>query len=273
MNMKQVISASRRIDMVGGFPEQLAALLVEKCPPQETHTVVLWTKNPTNLLEHRDLRRTCSRYNLYLQFTITGMGGSFLEPNAPPAREMLNLLGPVTDFVGGPERVRIRFDPILHLRSSDDDTYCNLPQFEEIATRAAFLDIHNFSISWMSAYKKVVSRLHKNGIETMPLSSEQMNEEHRHLLDISSRYNIVLQCCSMAGFPASRCIDGELLARLHPEQLPCSTRKAKGQRDACGCTESLDIGWYYQCPHGCLYCYANPAPSPVRTHDIKHVHN
>ena len=31
----------------------------------------------------------------------------------------------------------------------------------------------------------------------------------------------------------------------------------KGQRIACGCMVSKDVGEYNTCPHQCEYCYAN----------------
>lgn len=265
--MKKVISASRRIDMVSCFPDELVRLLAEKCPPEHTHTVVLWTKNPANLLEHTTLRESCRQYHLFLYLTMTGMGATMLEPNVPRWQEMAALLEPLVEYLGTPERIRIRFDPIVHLRMPDGDTMCNLAEFEPVAIEACKHGIHDVSISWMAAYKKVVTRLKKRGIEEIPVSPDEWQKEFDWLTEKASKYSTRLHGCCVPGMPVSRCIDGELLARLHPDNLPCSTAKAKGQRKACGCTESYDIGWYNPCPHGCLYCYANPAAVPEPAHE------
>ncbi|GAB4337032.1 MAG: hypothetical protein Kow0099_10300 [Candidatus Abyssubacteria bacterium] len=253
--------------MVACFPDDLVRLLDEKCPPEQAHTLVLWTKNPTNLLEHDDLRRTCSRYHLYIHFTITGMGGGPLEPRVPPAHEMFRLLGPLSEYAGRPERVRIRFDPIVHLRLPNGESVCNLEQFEEVAAHARSHGIRDVSISWMSGYRKVRARLQKNGISEIQISEDARKKELDWLRAVAARHSLRLHGCCVPGMPVSRCIDGELLESMHPEKLPCSKTKAKGQRATCGCTESFDIGWYNPCPHGCMYCYANPAPSVVHAHE------
>lgn len=245
--------------MVACFPDELVRVLAEKCPPEQTHTLVIWTKNPLNLLTHEPLSKIRHHYLLFIHFTITGMGGTTLEPNAPPFDKMLELLGPLVDYVGEPARIRVRFDPIVHLLLSEGKKFSNVDSFESVVAVAQRHGIRNFSISWMSAYKKVTARLHRHGFSDAPLSPEEWQKEFSRLSDTAAGHSVTLHGCCVPGMPVSRCIDGDLLTALHPEKEPCSTRKAKGQRETCGCTESLDIGWYNPCPHGCIYCYANPA--------------
>ncbi|RLC96200.1 MAG: hypothetical protein DRI46_14035, partial [Chloroflexi bacterium] len=76
---------------------------------------------------------------------------------------------------------------------------------------------------------------------------------------------IEIQSCAQSedvsdvGIPAGSCIDGELIRRLGRE---VGQTKAKGQRDACRCIESRDIGINDTCIHGCRYCYA------TRNHEL-----
>ena len=84
-------------------------------------------------------------------------------------------------------------------------------------------------------------------------------DQAERLRKMAADQGMDLYFCAMEGFPVSRCIDGGLLGEIHPDGWPCSGEKARGQRALCGCTESLDIGWYsLSCGHGCLYCYAIP---------------
>ncbi|MCX5907631.1 MAG: DUF1848 family protein, partial [Deltaproteobacteria bacterium] len=90
-------------------------------------------------------------------------------------------------------------------------------------------------------------------------SPEARKEQAKGLARIAVRQRMAIHFCSVPGFPVSRCIDGELLGAMHPEGLPCSRKRARGQRIQCGCTESMDIGWYsLRCQNGCIYCYATP---------------
>lgn len=258
--MKKVISASRRIEMPGFFPEQLAARLEERCPPESVHTIVLWSKHPRNILDHPGLRKCLRRHRqVVIHLTVTGMGGSFLEPNIPPSGEVLEVLPDLVGFLAHPERLRLRFDPIVHLRLPDGRIYSNLEHFERIASAARSAGIKVMVTSWMEAYPKVISRLQAFGISPIVLSRPEWKEESDRLAARAAALGIYLTGCCVEGWPSGACIDGAVLNRLHPDGQKTSVQKAKGQRPRCGCTESWDIGWYYRCPGGCLYCYANPA--------------
>ena len=264
--LKTVVSASRRQDMVAFFPDRLADVLEKRCPAGRVHTVVLWTKNPENLFTHRRLRAVLHTYaQRFLHYTLTGMGGSVLEPGVPPLDACLRFLGPLADDLGGPERIRVRFDPIVRVRFSDGTTYTNLAHFTRVAEAAHRAGILHLVTSWMELYPKVVKRLGRHGIVPVRPTPTEWDSEASWVLQQSEEIGIRVAGCCVPGWPLSRCIDGGLLGSLHPAGEKASPNKARGQRPLCGCTESWDIGWYNPCPGGCLYCYARPAESDVRS--------
>lgn len=255
----KVISASRRIDMVGFFPYRLIEILEKKCPPERVHSIVLWSKGPRNIIDHKKLRETLRRYEqVILHFTISGMGRSFLESGIPSTEESISLLPALIDFLEDPQRLRIRFDPIVHLKLPDGSVYTNLKHFSTVAMKAVGANVRDVIISWMEPYEKVTRRLKKYNIEPIPLPETEWQREADWVVQQGEHIGIHVLGCCVPGFPSSRCIDGELLTILHPDMLPAPLERAKSQRPACRCTESWDIGWYNPCPGRCLYCYAHP---------------
>lgn len=259
---RKVISASRRVDLVACYPKQLIATLLKKCPPERVHTLVLWTKNARPLLTNNKLRSCLVGYDqIYLEYSITGMGGSILEPQVPKTDVALSHLPELIQLVGGPERILIRFDPIVHVQLPDGTLYSNLSVFPDLAERLRHLGLSAVTTSWMQRYAKVDARLQRHGVIPMEWA-DTWEAEAKWLQSVARANSLQLQGCCVPGWPTGACIDGERLNRLHPRGYRCSTARAKGQRKLCGCTESWDIGWYWPCYLGCIYCYANPAESP-----------
>jgi hypothetical protein len=279
--MKKVVSASRRTDLVAFFPDWLSSVLEEEeakvhgpsghtytvnLGPDVVHSIVLWSKNFRNVIEnfHR-LRDNLQKYDqIYLHFTITGLGETFIERDVPPYRAALEQLPDLVKIVGTPERITIRFDPVVYWK--ERDSVCtNLHIFEKMASSLQKYGIKDIRISFAQWYRKAVKRAEKNGFRYIDPSEEEKLKGARYLIDVVQAWGFDLYSCSqnflteVLGIRPSSCIDGRLLQRLHPGKEPVSLAKDRSQRIECGCTESIDIGSYTQfCPHCCLYCYANP---------------
>lgn len=245
--------------MLGFSPNRIIEFLAQRCPPEQVHSIVFWSKHPRNLIEHRGLRRTLSDYDqIFLHYTISGMGNTYLEPGIPSTEDSLALLPDLVEAVGDPQRIRVRFDPIVHLRLPGGTEYSNLRLFSGIAEAAMESNVRDVIISWMESYPKVRKRMARHGIEAIPPGRDAWREEADWVFREAERIGIQVSGCCVEGLSVSRCIDGELLTVLHPELREAPLARARGQRERCGCTESWDIGWYHPCPGGCLYCYGQP---------------
>lgn len=253
-----VLSASRRTDLAACFPGYFIEKL-QDYPPERVHTIVIWTKNPQAMLSNERLCSTLARYRqLYVHLTITGFGGSVLEPHIPPWQDVVGMLAQLVVFTGDARRISWRFDPIIRVEVNGT-LFSNIDLFAPLAEAVGEAGIAFCRTSWVEPYAKVQRRLARRGITLQLHSPEERREHARELTRIAASHGMGIHFCAVADFPRSRCIDGELLSRLHPDGLNCSPARAKGQRPLCGCTQSIDIGWYSQkCLHGCLYCYAEP---------------
>ena len=279
--MKKVISASRRTDLVSSFPSWLASILKDEkvkvhgpsghvchvdLEPASVHTIVLWSKNYRNLVEdHFDLVDLLMKYDqIYIHFTITGLGGTFIEQAVPSSSEALLQLEPLIGIVGGPERISIRFDPVVFWEERGK-IETNLRYFEELAPQLSSSGIRIVRFSFAQWYNKSRRRAEKHSFAYVDPSNDEKQENAQYLAEVASRWNLDLFACSqeflttVPGIKLSSCIEGSLLQKLHPFHELVSLKKDKTQRKDCLCTESVDIGSYTQfCPHCCLYCYANP---------------
>jgi len=279
--LKTVVSASRRTDLIASFPDWLAGVLRARratvlgpqggatevdLDPGQVHTFVLWSKDFRNFLENaHGLRDRLAAYDqLYLHFTVTGLGGSAAEPAVPPWREALAQLSGLAALAGGPGRVSVRFDPLVFWREGGR-VRTNLTIFPELAKIAAARGIKDIRISFAQWYGKARRRAAARGFAYIDPPDETKRACAADLAAVAADHGLVLHACcqplltGVAGIRPSACIDGELLERLHPRREPAARRKDRGQRADCLCTESKDIGSYTQtCPHGCVYCYANP---------------
>jgi len=276
-----VISASRRTDLVASFPDWLAAALrlrrARVAGPAgrvydvdlstgAVHTIVLWSKDFSNLLRNKHgLMDLLGSYDqVYLHFTVTGLGGTAVEPGAPTLREALAQLPGCVAFAGNPLRVSVRFDPVVFWEEGGS-LRSNLPHFRDIADVAAGLGIRDLRTSFAQWYGKAKRRAAARRFRFVDPSDEGKKSYAAILAEEATRRGLSLFACSqpsLIGVPGvipSACIDAGLLASLHPGREPASPRKDRSQRAGCLCTESKDIGSYTQaCPHGCVYCYANP---------------
>lgn len=266
-----IVSVSRRGDIPafcsGWFMEQLRRGEVAVRNPfrpgqartvslkkQDVDAFVFWSRDPRPLMEYLpEIER--GGYPYYFLITATGYPRQ-LEPATPRIRAAVGFFEELARRIGR-RRVIWRYDPVIFTAATafafHVDNFSNMVQL-----LAPF--ISRVIVSFFDPYPKALRRLRQAGIDagTAAGSPKQQGDLLRRFAAAAAASGLEIQSCAeaaiAAGVTAGKCIDEKLLNELF--SLDLSYRKDHSQRKLCLCQQSVDIGSYGSCGHGCLYCYA-----------------
>ena len=268
---------------------------------REARLFVFWTKNPQPIIRHLPLLDQ-SGLNYYFQYTLNDYECEDFEPNVPSLASRIDTFTRLSELIGK-ERVIWRFDPLLLTeRLTVPELLKRIRKIGN--QLVSHTDKLVFSFADILSYQKVSSNLiretscyDESTIHLAEFTPDQKNEFAKGIHKILVEWrktnpDFMIATCAedidLEKYQIShnKCIDDELIKRLFPEDkklmdllgvkskeqllfgeevhLKKINLKDKGQRKACGCMISKDIGAYNTCNHLCVYCYANTSPEVVR---------
>ncbi|OMP75135.1 DUF1848 domain-containing protein [[Flexibacter] sp. ATCC 35208] len=266
---------------------------------KETRAVVFWTKNPKPMFKHLDFLDERVK-NYYFQFTLNDYDKEGFEGKVPRVESRIDTFKKLSNRIGK-DRVVWRFDPLMLTKELDVNEL--LRRLEKIGDQLhPFTNKLVFSFADISIYKKVQNNLRNDNIDYIEFASDTMIEFAKGLNKLNENWNLELATCAEKfdlnkyGIMQNKCVDDDLMIKLflHDKELmkflgiefvkptlfepfvgidKARRMKDKGQRDACGCIVSKDIGEYNTCPHECVYCYANTSKEIAIQNYKSHITN
>ncbi len=241
--------------------------------PEDVEVIVFWTRHPRPLLPYlEELDHRGYRY--YFQYTVLGYPRE-IDPGSPPLEVALPTFQELSRQIGA-TRVIWRYDPIIFSPLCDAEFHRR-----NFARIAAALRGHTGRcvISRCTRYRKTTRRVHAlnacgvsiaipdaSDIRFLELVASLAHIAHDHGMEIVS-------CAEEAdlqpyGIRPGKCVDDALIHKIFGIRV--TSQKDPGQRAACGCVVSKDIGMYDTCTMGCLYCYATSSVTRARLNRMRH---
>jgi hypothetical protein len=217
---------------------------------------VFWTKNLGPFITKLDAIRELG-YPFIVQYTIHAYPRTF-EYSVVDATRSISHMKDISKTYG-PKIAVWRYDPILFTSITPYDYH--IKNFETLASELEGTT-DEVVISFAQIYKKTQNNLNlasdKLGFTWYDPDDVIKGNLATELAGIAKEHNMQLTMCSQRrfltkGVKEAGCIDARRLSDVAGFSIRA---KLKGNRPECGCYESIDIGEYDTCPHGCIYCYA-----------------
>ncbi len=258
--------------------------------PEDVDVIVFWTRNPRPLFQYLDELEARS-YRYYFQYTLMD-NPRLLDEHNPPSAAALDTFRKLADRIG-PQRLVWRYDPIVLSNLTSPDFHRDAYEKLAVALRGS---TRRSVISLLDVYGKIRKRLTglaAQGAQLIPLQAgfdplrvapsglpvgadmpDWLGSLLRDLAQIAQANQMEIVSCAEEldlqpfGIQPGKCIDDDLIARVFG--LEVSHAKDAGQRKACGCVQSKDIGMYDSCLLGCRYCYATSSFERARQNYLRH---
>lgn len=261
----------------------------------DTRLIVFWSKNPKPLIKYLpELDDKGIHY--YFQFTLNNYTEENFEPNLPVLEKRIDTFIQLSELIGK-EKVIWRFDPLL--LTNDLGILQLLDKIKSVGDKLhPFTEKLVISFADIEVYKKVKANLKSAKILHKEFTIEKMQALAAGLTELNNEWGLKIATCAEIvnldsyGIVHNKCIDDDLIIRLFPQDKKLMDflgyaperqgdlfggndkrryyLKDKGQRAACGCIVSKDIGQYNTCNHLCVYCYANHSASIVKRNFANH---
>ena len=278
-----ILSASRRTDIPSYYSEWFrnrlkAGYVLTRNPmnskqvsrielsPEVIDCIVFWTKDPLPMLD-KLTQIDAMGYHYYFQFTLTTYGKE-IEHNLRDKKDIIKTFQTLSNIIGK-DRVIWRYDPIL---INDDVT----AQYHQENFSKLCRELKGYTQTCMISFIDIYTKLSKsvNGKVLRSATEEEIERLSNSFSEIGNEYGIKLKACcepyDLSRFDIGKvaCVDRELVERLCGHAI--EAKPDKNQRTGCGCVQSVDIGVYNTCKHGCIYCYANHSNVSIDKNFYRH---
>lgn len=287
----KAISVSRRTDVpaffTSWFLQRLEEGFAEYLPPRSgrkrislapemvTH-IDVWTKWPKPFTRALDRLQELG-YPVLFNVTLTGLGGTPVEPRVPAPPRVLEAIQELSERLS-PTAIQWRFDPIFVSERYPVERH--LRMFGELAG-ALGGHVDRVATSFIERYSQQVEpdlRAYEvaSGDRLLSLSEAEKLDLLARMQEIAAAAGIPLVLCCQpdlqraSGLPRSGCNSWAWALRAYPELQAFRRLRARATRKGCACSEETDIGFYDTCPFGCRYCYASRNHDVARTRQRRH---
>jgi DNA repair photolyase len=215
---------------------------------------IIITKNLTPKLIEKLVE---NKEKCILHMTVTGMGGSKIEPFVPEPIKMFDAVNKLVSDGFPVEQIVLRVDPIVPTEKGVETALNTMLLFQNIGItrlRVSFLDMYNHT------KERFIDNHIKIPYETFHADENIRKEAFNKIYEygIKMGYDII-QTCGEPDFENTPCIsqmDIDILGLSDKITLEGN----KQQRKNCGCPANKRqlISWEQskvKCGHNCLYCY------------------